>query len=135
VFEESGDRYPFEFADRYQLPRKRDRVTPHMLHEYLAHFGIVLLSDDFVHLDCTTPPVRQRQIRKVWHSPEFAPTRLLQVNRGSADDSCFNRRAANPLGDFHALPVPNSAFDLRLIADMSQNLIQCRVAPESIKRI
>jgi hypothetical protein len=71
VFEESGDRYPFELTDRYQLPRKRDRFTPDMLRQYLAHFGIDLLSDDFMHIDYTTPAVRLQQITKVWHSPEF----------------------------------------------------------------
>jgi len=46
VFEESGERYPFEQAERYSAKRKRDRFTPGMLEDYLSHFGLPKPGDD-----------------------------------------------------------------------------------------
>ena len=71
VFEESGERFPFEEVDRYTLPRKRDRFTPDMLRGYINHFGIELFRDDFLRVDPTTPAVRLQQVTKIQSSPEF----------------------------------------------------------------
>src|SRR5436190_18057383 len=46
IFEEFGDRYPFEQPERYSLRRKRDRFTREMIRDYLRHFGVELFSDD-----------------------------------------------------------------------------------------
>jgi hypothetical protein len=40
VFEESGEPYPFEDLDKYELPRKRDRFTREMLIHYLERTRI-----------------------------------------------------------------------------------------------
>ena len=40
VFFESGAPYPFEKADHYALPRKRDRFTRELLIEYLGQFRL-----------------------------------------------------------------------------------------------
>lgn len=79
VFEESGERFPFEGVDRYTLRRKRDRFTPDMLRRYLTHFGIELFSDDFLRVDPTTPAVRFQKLTNIQSSPEFT---LEQVVAG-----------------------------------------------------
>lgn len=71
VFEEAGERFPFELSDRYQAPLKRDRFTSEMLRDYLKEFGVRLFADDFMLVDQMTPAVRLQQITNVWHSPEF----------------------------------------------------------------
>lgn len=72
VFEESGERFPFEEVERYTLRRKRDRFTREMLARYLHHFGIELFTDDFLCVDATTPAVRLQQVTKVIRSmPEY----------------------------------------------------------------
>jgi hypothetical protein len=80
VFEESGERFPFEEVDRYTLRRKRDRFTPDMLRRYLNHFGIELFRDDFLRVDPTTPAVRLQQVTNIQSSPEFT---LEQVVAGA----------------------------------------------------
>jgi hypothetical protein len=76
VYEESGERFPFEEVRRYAARRKRDRFTREMLGEYLHHFGIELFTDAFLCVDATTPAVRLQQVAKIGSSPEF---RLDQV--------------------------------------------------------
>jgi hypothetical protein len=79
VFEESGDRFPFEEVERYTLRRKRDRFTREMLARYLHHFGIELFTGASLCVDATTPAVRLQQVTKISSSPEFT---LDQVTAG-----------------------------------------------------
>lgn len=79
VFEESGERYPFEQVERYAVRRKGDRFTAEMLRAYLLHFGIELFTDDFLRVDAATPAVRLQQQTNVHHTPEFT---LEQVAAG-----------------------------------------------------
>jgi hypothetical protein len=71
IFDESGERFPFEQVDRYEERRKRDRFTREMLGDYLRVFGIELFSDDFFRVDAASPAVRLQQRTKRWHTPEF----------------------------------------------------------------
>ena len=79
VFEESGERFPFEEVERYTSRRKRDRFTPEMLARYLHHFGIELFTDAFLCIDATTSAVRLQRVTKISSSPEFT---LDQVTAG-----------------------------------------------------
>lgn len=79
VFEESGERFPFEEVERYSSRRKRDRFTSEMLARYLHHFGIELGADAFLRVGETSPAIRLQQVTKVWSSPEFT---LEQVTAG-----------------------------------------------------
>jgi hypothetical protein len=79
IFEESGERFPFEQVSRYGERRKRDRFTREMLHDYLREFGIELFSDGFLRVDAALPAVRLQQRTKIWHTPEFT---LEQVVAG-----------------------------------------------------
>ena len=78
-FFESGERYPFEQIERYAERRKRDRFTRAMLRDYLRHFGIELMTDEFLRVDATTQAIRLQRVTKVWHTPEFT---LEQVVAG-----------------------------------------------------
>jgi hypothetical protein len=71
VFEESGERFPFEEVERYTSRRKRDRFTREMLARYLHHFGIELFTHAFLCVDATTPAVRLQQVTRIITSPEF----------------------------------------------------------------
>jgi hypothetical protein len=77
LFEESGERFPFEEVDRYTLLRKRDRFTPDMLHRYLNHFGIELFRDEFLRVDPTTPAVRLQQVTNLWSCAEFTLEQVI----------------------------------------------------------
>jgi hypothetical protein len=79
VFEESGERFPFEEVERYTSRRKRDRFTREMLGAYLRHFGIEMFTDAFLCVDATTPAVRLQQVTKVLSSQDFT---LEQVAAG-----------------------------------------------------
>lgn len=79
VFEESGERYPFEQVERYSERRKRDRFTRQMLRDYLRQFDVELFCDEFFVIDAPSPAVRLQQRTKVWHTPEFT---LEQVVAG-----------------------------------------------------
>ena len=79
IFDESGERFPFEQVGRYEERRKRDRFTREMLRDYLREFGIELLSDEFLRVDAASPAVRLQQCTKGWHAPEFT---LEQVVAG-----------------------------------------------------
>lgn len=79
VFDDSGERYPFEQIERYAERRKRDRFTREMLRDYLRHFGAELFTDDFLRVDAATPAVRLQQVTNVRHTPEFT---LEQVVAG-----------------------------------------------------
>jgi len=79
VFEESGERFPFEEVERYTLRRKRDRFTREMLARYLHHFGIELFTDAFLCVDATTPAVRLEQVTGIHSCPVFT---LDQVAAG-----------------------------------------------------
>ena len=71
IFEESGERYPFELPERYSLARKRDRFTTEMLGDYLKEFGVELFSDDYLCVDVATPAIRLQQRTMVHQTPEF----------------------------------------------------------------
>jgi hypothetical protein len=71
IFEESGERFPFEQVERYAERRKRDRFTREMLREYLSNFGLNPFSDDFFNISDQSPAVRLQRTTKVWHTPEF----------------------------------------------------------------
>jgi hypothetical protein len=71
VFDESGERFPFEQAEPYIERRKRDRFTREMLRDYLREFGVELFSDDFLRVGEESPAVRLQQVTKVWQTPEF----------------------------------------------------------------
>ena len=71
VFDESGERFPFEQVERYTERRRYDRFTREMLRDYLREFGIELFSDDFLHVGEESPAVRLQQVTKVWQTPEF----------------------------------------------------------------
>jgi len=79
IFEESGERFPFEQIDRYEAQRKRDRFTRDMLREYVRQFGVELFSDDFLRVEVDSPAVRLQQQNRVCHTPEFT---LEQVVAG-----------------------------------------------------
>ena len=85
VFEESGERFPFEAVERYTSRRKRDRFTREMLGDYLHHFGIELFTDAFFCVDATTPAVRLQQVTKIHSLPEFT---LEQVAAGLPWQRC-----------------------------------------------
>lgn len=74
VFEESGERFPFEQVERYSEHRKRDRFTRQMLRDYLTHFGIELFSDSFFRVDLAAPAVRLQERTKI--------SRFFHVFRG-----------------------------------------------------
>jgi len=71
VFEESGERFPFERIDRYTERRKRDRFTREMLRDYLREFSVELFFDEFLRVEPASPAVRLHQVTRVWHAPEF----------------------------------------------------------------
>jgi hypothetical protein len=79
VFEESGERHPFEQSDRYAARRKRDRFTPDMLRDYLHHFTVELFADDFLCVGPATPAVRLQQTTNTGVTPDFT---LEQVVTG-----------------------------------------------------
>lgn len=79
VFEESGERYPFEQIERYAERRKQDRFTREMLCDYLRHFGAELITDEFLRVEAATPAVRLQQVTNIWHTPEYT---LEQVVAG-----------------------------------------------------
>lgn len=72
IFEESGERFPFEQIERYDERRKRDRFTREMLRDYLKTFSIEAFSDDFLRVDPASPAVLLQQSTKVWHAPEYS---------------------------------------------------------------
>jgi hypothetical protein len=79
VFEQSGERYPFEQAARYAAPRYRDRFKRDMLCDYLREFGVTSLDDPFMSVSAETPAVILQQITNVQTMPEFT---LEQVVAG-----------------------------------------------------
>lgn len=79
VFEESGERFPFEQVARYAERRKRDRFTSEMLRDYLRECGVQLFADEFLRVDSASPAVRLQQSTKIWHTLEFT---LEQVVAG-----------------------------------------------------
>lgn len=46
-FHEYGDRLPFEDVARYGATRIKDRLTPEMIENYCAHFGLSIFDPDF----------------------------------------------------------------------------------------
>lgn len=80
VFEESGERFPFEQVARYAERLKRDRFTSEMLRDYLKEFGVRLFADEFLRVDSAAPAVRLQRTTKIWHTPEFT---LEQVVAGA----------------------------------------------------
>jgi len=71
IFEESGERFPFEKVERYAESRKRDRFTREMLCDYLKEFGIKLFADDFFCVNPASPAIRLQRVTKLWNTPEF----------------------------------------------------------------
>ncbi|WP_224372651.1 hypothetical protein [Hyalangium versicolor] len=47
VFGQSGEPFPFENLERYQVRRIRDRFTFDMLKEYLLHLGLSPFQEEF----------------------------------------------------------------------------------------
>ena len=47
VFDANGVAFEFEQPERYKARRIRDRFTPELLEEYLAHLGIRVFEPDF----------------------------------------------------------------------------------------
>ncbi|HYH97678.1 hypothetical protein [Hyalangium sp.] len=47
VFDQSGEPFPFEQAEKYQARRVRDRFTFEMLKDYLRHLGLTPFEEDF----------------------------------------------------------------------------------------
>ena len=72
AFHESGERFPFEWTERYAERCKRDRFTREMLHNYLREFGVELSSDDFLRVVEEAPAVRLQRVTQVWQTPEFS---------------------------------------------------------------
>src|SRR5262249_7227536 len=72
VFEQSGDPFPFERTDCYDVPRKRDRFPPGLLAEYLQHFGLMPFDDDF-YIVTSSRPALLLERQRPWSrpSPEF----------------------------------------------------------------
>jgi hypothetical protein len=60
-------------VERYTMPRKRDRFTGEMLHDYLQHFNVELFSDDFLHVSAKKPAVHLQKLTRRWSppAPEF----------------------------------------------------------------
>jgi hypothetical protein len=79
VFQESGERFPFEQVARYAEARKRDRFTSEMLRDYLREFNVELFADEFLRVDSASPAVCLRRTTKICHTPEFT---LEQVVAG-----------------------------------------------------
>jgi hypothetical protein len=77
IFEESGERFPFEQVGRYEERRKRDRFTREMLRDYLREFGIEMFSDEFLRVDAASPAVRLQQRTKGWNAPEFTLEQVI----------------------------------------------------------
>jgi hypothetical protein len=85
VFEESGERYPFEKPGFYTLTRKRDRFTRELLAEYLAHFGLEPFSDSFYHVSPEHPAVLlEDEARWPSRPPEFTldEARVKNLRKG-----------------------------------------------------
>jgi hypothetical protein len=57
TFDDIGEPFAFEQLDRYRSRRLRDRFTPEMLREYLGHFGLSPLSDDFYKVTNDRPAI------------------------------------------------------------------------------
>jgi hypothetical protein len=70
-FYKSGKHYPFEQIERYAERRKRDRFTRDKLRDYLRHFGIELITDEFLRVDAATRAVRLQQVTNVWHTSSW----------------------------------------------------------------
>jgi hypothetical protein len=79
IFEESGERFPFEQVGKYTERRKRDRFTREMLCDYIKEFGIELFADDFLRVDGASPAVRLQQRIVSWRA---AVRTLQQVAAG-----------------------------------------------------
>ena len=71
MFDELGQRYPFEQTERYAARGKADRFTLEMLREYVRHFGIELFADEFLRVDAAAPAIRLQQITNVHHTAEY----------------------------------------------------------------
>lgn len=78
IFEESGERYPFEQVEHYSAKRKRDRFTPQMLEDYLSHFGIPKPGDDLFGAAIDQPAVLHQR-ENASGLPEFT---LAEVKDG-----------------------------------------------------
>ena len=72
VFEESGERYPFEDADRYAGKIKRTRFTGEMLEQYLAQFGTAPLEPRSFTATAQSPAVLLRDVSRVNPLPEWS---------------------------------------------------------------
>lgn len=78
VFEQSGEPFDFERTETYSLPRKRDRFTPELLDEYLAHFDLQPFSDSFYVVSARQPAVvLECQQRWPHSSSEFSLEEVL----------------------------------------------------------
>ncbi len=65
IFEVSGEPYPFEELDKYELRRKRDRFTREMLTRYLEHFSLRPFEDEFYAVDLEHPTEDEVAIQTV----------------------------------------------------------------------
>ena len=78
AFWQSGAPYAFEQSDRYLAPRKRDRFTRELLTDYLAHFGLAPLGDEFYVPSAQEPAILlERIFRQGKPSPEFTLEQVI----------------------------------------------------------
>jgi hypothetical protein len=80
IFEASGEPYPFEELDKYELGRKRDRFTREMLIRYLEHFSLRPFEDEFYVVDAERPALLLQRPRWQTEPSEFS---LEQVKAGA----------------------------------------------------
>jgi hypothetical protein len=67
-FHASGDPFAFEDLEAYSVRRKRDRFTPTMLRQYLAHFDLFPFDDDFFSPSGSPPSVLFERANR-WDTP------------------------------------------------------------------
>jgi hypothetical protein len=79
-FHASGQPFPFEELAAYSVRRKRDRFTPSMLRQYLAHFDLFPFEDDFFSPP-GSPPSALIECANRWDTPP-ADFTLEEVRAG-----------------------------------------------------
>lgn len=79
TFHESGERFAFERAENYGLPRKRNRFTRALLEDYLREFGIPGLDDRLFAVTAAEPGILFHDPSREGQLPSYS---LDEVRRG-----------------------------------------------------
>jgi hypothetical protein len=68
TFDQAGPPFPFENLDRYELPRKRDRLDRNLLERYLGEFGLKPFDDSFYAPSDQNPAILIERVTR-WADP------------------------------------------------------------------